>query len=988
MKLLRFLLKCLVVAAALSALVVLAAIAPTLQTWAAQALLAGQSGVHGSLGSLSAGFGRVDIEGLRLEENGAVLTVPALQASLPVTSSLLGRRAFMRGLVAKGWTLDLSHAPVASGVQGAVGAEQARAAASAVAGILSGWSLPCDVSLDGAELEGDVILAPRQGGTPVRLHVALTGGGLGAGREGAFEFDAAAADLPGPVDEVQAHGRLVASMDTPRSVGRLGLTAEVTCKGASLSGGFPLSLAGTAARAAGGETYTLDLGRGGRHVVQLALDLADSGRRLTGTWRVDLRDGDLGPFLSSRTLPSLAATGDGRIDSDSELSQVRLRGHVDAVGSHLGALAPPLERLGTVALGADLESECTGRTLRVGRMKLSFASTRPILLLEALQPFTLDLSSGGLAVSDAGKDVLVGSVRGFPLALLSTPGDRIGFASGEATGDFTVRTSPGGFAVRMASPLVASGVSLQSPSALLGEHLDLSAALAADCSSGAWQVRLSPLAIASAGRSLATLELKASQGPDSGSQVAVAGTFKADLAALALQPVNKAIGWIAGRSASGEFTGSVGGGAVVDCKLAVAGNDSRHAVTADVHAEIDPDGYVEFLVPVRVEFGPSVSEVTAKGSLTLGASGNRLDGRLTGRDVTLEHLRLLLGPVAAAGGAPFPDGGAPAPAAGERDRLPFWGSWSGRVYVFFNLLRTPGGDVEDLGATLTLMPGSVRVDDGRFSLPNRFHATAQGSVAFDPTAASPYSLNAVAKASDIEAGSFFAKPQPGEDLPLEGKFALSGTFASTGMNLPDLLGRSRAEFQLSSPGGIFRFLKTNVADSIPQASTPVPDALGGVGSVVGAILGVKGNVLESVKNPVSKAADAAIDITYNASEIGYDKMTVAAVLAPDGSVVLEDIELTAPEEHLHGSGRISGVKGQPFTKEPLSVDLEFGAKDHIAELLSKAGLLSAKKDAVGYSLLNQTLHFGGTLQQVDVGQWHDLLAKAAAGDGGAPKKGG
>jgi len=32
---------------------------------------------------------------------------------------------------------------------------------------------------------------------------------------------------------------------------------------------------------------------------------------------------------------------------------------------------------------------------------------------------------------------------------------------------------------------------------------------------------------------------------------------------------------------------------------------------------------------------------------------------------------------------------------------------------------------------------------------------------------------------------------------------------------------------------------------------------------------------------------------------------------------------------------------------------------------------------LGYTLLNRSVHFGGTLQQIDRSQWHDLLAEAA-----------
>ena len=89
MKIIRLFLACLVVAFALVAVLVLAAIAPAAQTWFARMELNSRPGTKGSLESLSAGFGEVDVEGLHLETDGAVLTLPeSMRRYMLIFSSL------------------------------------------------------------------------------------------------------------------------------------------------------------------------------------------------------------------------------------------------------------------------------------------------------------------------------------------------------------------------------------------------------------------------------------------------------------------------------------------------------------------------------------------------------------------------------------------------------------------------------------------------------------------------------------------------------------------------------------------------------------------------------------------------------------------------------------------------------------------------------------------------------------------------------------
>ena len=80
MKLIRLLLTVLELVLLLAIVLALAAFVPMVQTWVAQAALSGHHGATGSLDLLSAGFGKVTVTHLHLEADGAVLTLPSLEA--------------------------------------------------------------------------------------------------------------------------------------------------------------------------------------------------------------------------------------------------------------------------------------------------------------------------------------------------------------------------------------------------------------------------------------------------------------------------------------------------------------------------------------------------------------------------------------------------------------------------------------------------------------------------------------------------------------------------------------------------------------------------------------------------------------------------------------------------------------------------------------------------------------------------------------------
>ncbi len=985
MNLTRFILACLVRALLLLVVLIGVAFAPLVQTWAAGHKLFGRPGVRGSLGYLSARFGQLEVQDLHLEAGGTALTVPSLEASLPLTAALLHHQVGVRSLVAQGWTLDLSHggkpagtpagsAPEAGGEPGTATEPEATPAQKAVAAfseLLSGWRLPCDLSIDALDLEGDVLVPRRLERTPVKIHVVAKGGGLAAGREGSFTIEATVADSRLPVSTVTAHGRLALAMNSPRTFSRLEVTADLSAQGGSLPKEASLAVDLAAARGSGEETYRLDLNQAGRHLATLDARYPAATRRLSGNWQLDLRDSDLTPFALDLPLPAFAAAGQGQFETDAGLTRTQAHGDLRASASRLEVLAPALERLGAVRIEARFDLTQSGLSFQVDQLDLAVTGSKLAASVRALQPFDFDAAARALKVANPAADWLEVSFRGLPLAWFSDPANPFSFA-GEAGGAFTARAAAGGFSLRAPAPLAATGISLLAGERVLAQGLDLSLPLQADYNPKGWEVRSAPLQVSRDGQPLGTLEAKATQttGPDA--QLTIAGKWQADLAALTASPAGS---WISGRSASGDFSVKSGATTEFEGKLAMTGRNPDHALAASIGAELDANGGISFVAPLKVTTGAGTSELSADGTWSGPGPDSRFVFKLTSENVALDHLGLIAGPLAAAGGV-GPAAGAAGVPPETKDAVPFWSRWVGRVTVAFDHLTMPGHVLDDVGGAIEIDRTSLHLEGGRAQLARKRTLAGEGSVTFDPAAPLPYSLKAAGTLDKVETEAFFGPPPAGEQPVLQGSFALAGAFTGQGRNLTDLVSRTQEEFHLTGKDGILRLLKTSVAEVIPQANTPVKDALGSVGHAVGSFLEMK-RTANADKNPISPSAEAVLNFTTEIAEVGYDQIKVTVRRDAGGTLQLSDLALTAPDARLTGSGRIDAAPGSPLRNRPLSLDLQFGARDQTAELLAHAGLLSGRKDDLGYSLLSEPVHFGGSLAQIDTRAWHDLLAKAA-----------
>ncbi len=961
--------------------------APPVQTWIAQLFLAQQTEVQGTVGGFQARFGELEVRDLNLKAGGAVLTLPSLQAGLPLTRAALGRRLHVRRLVAKGWTLDLTGAVTsnperkdlsAAGETGATGGPQAFvSAALGSAEILTEylranlrtWKLPCDLTLDGVDLEGDVLIpAGPIGGKPRRLHLTVTGGGLAPGHDGVFTVETTGSILGGEFATMTlvANGQVTVTLATARTFRSVAIKADLGA-GVPYPGGLTLSGEVAANAASGDGTFGLSVIRDGRALASLAARLAAASDRPAGTWALNLTPPDAAAIPGA---PALAAKGQGKFDTDAAFAKVHAFGHLDVATNQLGPFAPSLAAVGPVAVGADFDATLAGPVLRVARLDASLAATAPVATARSLQAFDVNLNTGAFKPADPAADLAEVSLRRLPLAWLPAAAGDFAVSGGDIAGVLVVRLANGGIVLRSTSPLTAGGVSLRRADRVLARDLDLSASITAENGAKGWQVELAPLTLASGGVNVGSFKGNVSQPPGPDEPAVVAGTWTADLAALAAKAVLPDLAWVRGRSAAGDLNATLGAGLNLDAKLAYVGTDPNDKIDAGVHVEFDA-GRILLRVPLKVAFGPGRSDATIEVTSFRDFAGNQLYLKLDGSKAALEHLQLLHGRLIAAGLLP------PPAAAGVRDRTPFWGDWSGRVLIMLYQLTAGKQVFNDVAAALEVRHGLIKFSEGRGKLGDRALTDLAGSLTFDAAAPVPYHLTATASLDRIEATALFPPPAPDHDPVVEGRFAVAAKFAADGINLGDLASRMQESAKITSIAGAVRFLKTDVNEAIPhERQTAAGDAMGRMGAAVGNFLGAETDI-GTGKRTVGPAVQAAIDVINAVAEIAYDEASLTAVRGADGTIKLDGISIAAPDLRFTGSGQVGHVEGRDLRAQPVSVDLQCWAGGRIARLLAAAGLLSERKDDRGYTALKEPILLRGTLDKLDTSQWHKLLVESA-----------
>jgi len=999
-KFIRFLSKILIAILVVALLLAGLALLPDIQTWLVRREIAKHPTLHLTVGSVSAHFGKVEVTDLHWEHDGAVLTAPFIEARLPLLTALREQKLFFQSIVAKEWTFDPHPLPdeAEASAPSSPAAENTNESTAAVPptaapnpepapnrayvfnGILNGWKFPRDVSANGIELEGDVMIPLAGGKARAPVHLVAKGGDLGAGQVGVLQIEASGTFVQPEIIELGAHGSLSLAMDTPRTLDRVELKTIVSAKSDSFPDGASLSVTLVAARGATEETYTVDLGREDRHLLTLFAHLAEGKNQLAGNWKIDLRDTDAGPLTARHPWPVAAISGEGELATDTTFAEVHALGRLSVVPRlpHApDAIAGPL---GSLILNTRFDAVQRGSSVRVDRLDLALGETATA---EAAQPFTIELTTGKVAVAKPEDDWLTGTLHGVPLdsAPELMPGLR--FSSGETSGDFAVRGSPSGYTFRSKQPFTATHVKVEHGGKVVAHDLDFSVSLLATQTEDGWELQCAPLTIDGAGHPVASVELKASQPKKTKAPVALVGKWNADFAALASQPGLRGLREMAVHSGAGNFSATIGDRTKIESDFILMQQDPAHSIAAKLSAEIGKDRVITFRAPLKITSGSDVLELSADGTWYTSRGTPQIGLQLSAKEADFDKLRLLAAPLAAIAGEPFAaafsvsTSDLPSPVS-PRDTTPFWEKVVGRIYVAFDKFKTGNAEFEEVRGTFKLAPDSITLETGQYQVADRhWLGAAEGSLSFDPAAEIPYRLKAKLDNGELDAATLFPAPPAGEDPVFHGRFSVACTLQGSGATLSDLLAHTQEEFRMKSTGGIVRLLKTHLTGLTQQKESTVGNVADTVGTMVGKLAGIQKNATGLGRIRLDKTTEAVLNFSYQSAEIGYNEITLTATRGFDGTIHVMDLVMVTPDEHVTGTGEIAYAKGRSPVASPLSIELKFGVRNETAELLAHTGLLSTEKDSLGYTLFKQPVHFGGTLQQLDLSQWHDLLFAAA-----------
>ena len=965
-----------------------AALDARVQTWGAQRWLAGRPALGLTLGRLDAGLNRVRVEDARIVRAGAVLTLPAAEAELPVFAAAWHRQFLIRRLVARGWTLDLTAAhaaPAAVTPAPAVAREfsllttayadegatpvVAAAAPAVFTGIFHALRLPVDCSLDGLDLAGEVLLPKGPDRPAARIAITFTGGGLAAGRPGRFDYTAvvtfAGDDVA--VRELTVHGTLGVIMDSPRSVSRFVVSTQANALGPKFPGGVQLALDVSAQRAANGETYAVSVSSGEKQLAALETVYPAGASHLAGNWRLDMRDTDLAPFAFGEALPSFTAAGEGRFDLDTTFAELRASGRLNATVDRLSVIHEQLAGLGAVHLTADFDFAQRAGATRVDRLDVTVEGARPVATVQALQAFEFNLRTGELNVADPAKDLLGVRLQGLPLAWVGLPLAQLGYRArgDDLQGEFVASARNGGFALRPKSPLTLTHLDLAwTDGRRLLSGVDVSLALAADYTPQGWQLELRPFTLRRQDITLLTVEGRVGQLAGPHQPVKAAGKWSGQLPALCAQPGALGADLFTTGAAQGDFAANLDDKREFQFRaalsnLAAPSAPALPAVSVDLRLDLARDGAVTFSVPVRLERDGRQSDLTVTGTARPQTAGWALDARVTGDFLALEDAQLLAAPFAGTAGtaAPVLSPRGPAPAA------PAWGGVSGQVALALQRVAYRGQlQVTGLTGQLRLDAASLQLVDVHAGFDADSDVRLAGRVTYQAGQPQQYALAADFALRNFATAPAFRAIDATKPPTVEARIDLTSRLVGSGASLGDLAAGTHGDLVITSKGGIFRGLSADLTDRIQKTQSRV--------TAIASFLGV-------VPDDYVNKTRILGDIARALAEVPFDQLSVTATRDAALNLQLKDFSLISPEIRIGGVGTVRQIDGVPLLAQPLDMQLSLAARGKLGDLIRRAGLLEKTQDSLGYAPFAVPLHIGGTLGNPDTNDIRTALLNSA-----------
>lgn len=728
-----------------------------------------------------------------------------------------------------------------------------------------------------------------------------------------------------------------------------------------------------------------------------ALTVVQGGRRvldraeLSLQSRATLTPASLQAFVDTLTLRTPAGDvvqGGAQIElPEARPDKFIVRGKFTA---DLPRLLEPVLPLGHVQLQGDLDATVTPAAveLRSFHGELGDARGRALLSADSLAASTLDLQTLQLKAATAADTpvarLTIGTVDFAALPLVQAIAPLRGTLQAAA---FNLTTADGRVFLKPVAPLRFQEVTV------LGEtrqprldRLTIETAPSLEYAGfGDWRLASGDTTFSNRDKAVwftAAAEVKAT--PADG--VRASATFNADLAAMAAQPPFAAAQVLASGRASGEIRGALAGRTVqVEGRTTLnnlvlrEGNQPLPVANLNFRAARTPDGRLSFEAPILLDRLGQRSDVAFRAEAVRRADGFLFEAKITGEHLELADALALLGlagaPVSAAGGVEARPAAAVAAASSrpaEPDARPFWTGLRGELALDLkSITRGKDWTMSGLSGFVVVDPQRVAVQQLQGVINDKSRLGARVDLRFNG-GASPYHLSGNFSLTDFDAGAFIKAFDPGKPPTLEGIVTVAGGFTGDGVNLDQVLDRTRGQFQLTSRAGVFRGLK-RTTEKVSVATKAV-DAVAALGSLFG------GDKVKGVAEKVAGQSYQVDQLAQSLAEIPFDQFVVRVNRDDALNLRVDEFTLLSPEVRLVGKGAITHVAGKPLLDQPLTVNYTLAARGKVEQLLGKMRVLDGTKDDLGYAKMKDVGTIGGTLSRPDPSQLFLRLAQSKLAD--------
>jgi hypothetical protein len=979
MKLFRLLLIGAGVLAALLAVILILALVPSVQTWAARRVIASDPSLGvARLGRVSAGFNRIDISDVTFVRPGLALTLPSVSIELPLVAAVSGDIQ-LRRVTAKGWTLDLTPGNAGSSVPASAPSAEKPVDFEGVFELLA---LPVDLAVGPSDIEGVVIFPTKAGEPPGRAHVKITGGDLAVGREGRFTISAEAtlADGLAPVNRLTAESTLTLRMDTPRTFTRVAVTTDFRAVGPGLPQGAHLLSESAASREGDRESYELLIkskaGGVEKKLVELSVSNPSGQKPFSGTWKLDANDADVAPFTLGRALPQFILGASGTFEADQQFREVRLIGKTHLKADRLDALYIGLSTLGTIEVQTEFDLARRSTGIRVNQFTLDVSSKSPVMSVRVLQAMEIVPATREIKVASPAADFFRVSLKGAPLAWARpfAPAD-LTLTGDDVRGEFIARADQGGFAVRSASPLLLENLTVVQAGKTLANALDLSIAVTASHAPAGWQVDVSELMARSGGVPLLTLTAKAGQSTANKQPIKVTGRFHAELPAIFSQPAVAEFSVFSQGAAEMEFTASISDALQqLSSTLALTGLRTRDGqdlptLSSDLRADRHADGRIEANLPLVFELAGRKSDIELAASVKPAGEALALDAQILSRELYVDDLKLFTAlqpakPASAPAPKPKPAPGQErGPAAPAPDSKPVWAGVTGQVKLALKkVVYAAAQPPVEISTSVKITPEILTLEALHAVFPDGAAAKAEGVIKFEASvAAEPYDVSANVAATNLDPQPFLQAANPGHPPTVEGKFDFNGKVTGRAASLDKFADTANVDAQLVSRGGQFHGFATSAAAAnlgrLQEGASKVGSLLSFAGSVLG----------KSELARAGEKARAGSDTIERLVNFNFDQFNIdISHRAGAATTEIKNFSILSPDMRLRGGGSIDSKSGlKSILHSAMNLDLQMAVRGAQADDLRILELLRREADELGYTALLDTFSVKGTPSRPD-----------------------